>query len=1133
MHELYDEIEAEYRPDVRWWLAEGLNTDETLRKNVQEIADSGFGAAEILAMPDEGADSSIYGWGSDEWNSDQRLVVEETTKHGLGFSLTSGTHWATANLPDTYTWDGATFDLDNKAASQELDYGTILLDPGETFDGTLPKPPLTEDAADAHTFTLEAVVAARLTEARPESGQDYDFDEGTEPGTLAFESLTDITDEVADGEPASITWTAPDDGQYALFAYWMHGSGQTAEPSVATNYTINYIDRYGVDAMKDYWEEYLFTPDLLEQIQQNDRGEIYMDSLETESFATAGLLWGYHFREEFQQRRGYDVTPYLPVVTWDRGRHNSDVPVMYDYNPATTEYSDTVQKIRNDLNQTFSELYEENVLKPLQSWLHEKGMTLRAEPSYGMQFEISTPAKYLDGVETETFAQNGDLDVYRGMLGSANMYGLPFSSETGAVGGHNYYYNMDHWTQISYLQFAGGVNRTVFHGYSGIEGSESATQWPGHEGMYSIFSDRFNSRQPAAQFYPEWTEMLGRNQKVLRQGQPQRDIAILRTDNRFISYGQPRDYTPPENSYFMNDKPYFWKDLSLQHEGYTYDYFSPQLLEDVENVSWSSTELQPDGPGYQAVILYQDSLELSSAERLLEIAEDGLPILFVNNTSEIRTHQGPEISYDEAASTTRFLNDDFSELTNIVKQIKALPNVRVVDNQSATMAALSDLGIEPRVEYGAPTDKLMTISRFDPDENVLYTFAYSFKFKKDAGDPATAFDLSMDGLGKPYTIDDWTGDISAMPTFEHSAGRTEVEITLKPGEAELIAVDLDNPDATATVRSSDASRVQELDGSPYVLAEESGTYTTVLGDGSVVETPVSVPDTISLDKWDISIEDWNEGEQVINTEEKFGHTTREAYFTTKKTVLEFPDSDLKPWLELPASEEQLSTLSGEDPAMSDVSGVGTYQTSFELPENWSEENGATLQLSSTSGGSAEVVVNGTRVEGLDLRTLRVDISDAAVPGTNDVEITVASTLTNRLLTRGYRTAGPAQAYGLVGDVDVIPYTLVRLESDEPGGESNSDADTDSETGGSSDTGTDSASDSDSTGGSESGATDGSGGAAGQGSGSGSPDLGGALPDTGIQDGMPLVVTAMMALILGAAVVISRSRRSRSLLDAED
>ncbi|MPV51454.1 hypothetical protein GCG21_15850 [Pseudactinotalea sp. HY160] len=127
MHELYDEIEAEYRPDVRWWLAEGLNTDETLRKNVQEIADSGFGAAEILAMPDEGADSSIYGWGSDEWNSDQRLVVEETTKHGLGFSLTSGTHWATANLPDTYTWDGATFDLDNKAASQELDYGTILL----------------------------------------------------------------------------------------------------------------------------------------------------------------------------------------------------------------------------------------------------------------------------------------------------------------------------------------------------------------------------------------------------------------------------------------------------------------------------------------------------------------------------------------------------------------------------------------------------------------------------------------------------------------------------------------------------------------------------------------------------------------------------------------------------------------------------------------------------------------------------------------------------------------------------------------------------------------------------------------------------------------------------------------------
>ena len=106
LHKLYETVETCYRPDLRWWLAEGLNTDETLKKNVQQIYDSGFGAAEFLAMPEPGADSSIYGWGSEEWTSDTRLIVEEATRLGLGFSLTSGSHWANANLPDTYVWKG-------------------------------------------------------------------------------------------------------------------------------------------------------------------------------------------------------------------------------------------------------------------------------------------------------------------------------------------------------------------------------------------------------------------------------------------------------------------------------------------------------------------------------------------------------------------------------------------------------------------------------------------------------------------------------------------------------------------------------------------------------------------------------------------------------------------------------------------------------------------------------------------------------------------------------------------------------------------------------------------------------------------------------------------------------------------
>lgn len=99
-----------------------------------------------------------------------------------------------------------------------------------------------------------------------------------------------------------------------------------------------------------------------------------------------------------------------------------------------------VKKVQNDFYQTQTELYEENVLKYLQEWLHTIGMTLRAEPSYGYNYEISTPARYIDGIETESFAMSANIDLYRNELGSANMYNRRFSSETGAVPGRNYYY---------------------------------------------------------------------------------------------------------------------------------------------------------------------------------------------------------------------------------------------------------------------------------------------------------------------------------------------------------------------------------------------------------------------------------------------------------------------------------------------------------------------------------------------------------------------------------------------------------------------------------------------------------------------------------------------------------------------
>lgn len=289
----------EFRPELRWWLAEGLHTDATLRREIDDAHRLGFGGMEFLAMDEGAIDHARYGWGSEEWVHDSQVVVEETTRRGMSVSFTSGTNWSNANLP--------TIDPDQPAAAQELDVVHETLAGGESRSGALPRidldAPIAETTLPGHRGTvtrqhLVAVVAARI------AGE----------GVLDVASVVDLT-ALVDGE--QLDWTAPADGRWRLFAYWMHGTGQTASPSAGVNHTVNYLDRDGVDAVIAYWDDVVLTPELRDELSRNPRAQMYMDSLELSTYGAGGLFWGFTVAEEFRARRGYDITPWLPFLTRD------------------------------------------------------------------------------------------------------------------------------------------------------------------------------------------------------------------------------------------------------------------------------------------------------------------------------------------------------------------------------------------------------------------------------------------------------------------------------------------------------------------------------------------------------------------------------------------------------------------------------------------------------------------------------------------------------------------------------------------------------------------------------------------------------------------------------------------------
>ncbi|WP_460979635.1 glycosyl hydrolase, partial [Pseudactinotalea suaedae] len=602
----------EFRPELRWWLAEGLHTDETLRREIADAHRLGFGGMEFLAMDEGDIDHSRYGWGAEEWVHDSHIVVEETTRRGMSVSFTSGTNWSNANLP--------TITPDDRAAAQELDVAVEDLEGRAHRSGPLPRidldapPPVTTLPGHRGTITeqhLVAVVAARVIG----------------DGVLDVASVTDLTPVVVD---ETLEWAAPE-GHWRLFCYWMHGTGQTANPSASVNYTVNYLDRDGVDAVIAYWDEVVLTPELREQIAANPRAQMYMDSLELSTFGAGGLFFGWTVIEEFRARRGYDLVPWLPFLT--RTAAFMAVSTVYHHQPAEPDRI-TVAKVRHDYARTLTDLYIENMLRPFAQFLHSVGLTLRAEISYGLPFELTRPGPEVDGIETESLEFGSQIDAYRLLAGPAHLFGKQYSSETGATT-RNHMLDHRFYDQVIATQLAAGITKTVLHGWASPAGAEGVTTWPGHEGMWPMFSERFDTRQPASELYPLWTAAIARLQYALRCGRPRIDVGILRTDHFTDNLvgmsltGPDGERIPDEVAYgtmWMRDREnHWWQDLSMQDAGITYEFFDGSLLlRDDVVFDDRSALVQPDGPGYAALIVYQEELDPDVAAHLLTWVDRGL-----------------------------------------------------------------------------------------------------------------------------------------------------------------------------------------------------------------------------------------------------------------------------------------------------------------------------------------------------------------------------------------------------------------------------------------------------------------------------------------------------------------------------
>ncbi|WP_461060842.1 glycosyl hydrolase [Streptomyces pseudoechinosporeus] len=826
------------RPRFRWWWPDALVDVDEIRREVDQIADAGFGGVEIAAVTHSMTapiDPAKYGWGTRAWTTAVEAALRRAAEREVTVDLTLGPAWP-ASVPSITP--------DHRAATKELAHGSAAVAPGETFSGPVPAPGTPPEDAGVKREELMLVQAVRVAAGSSPDAEVPELDQST---------VRDITAAVQDGR---LEWTAPGDGTWLVIAYWERGSGQRPEGPAHTSplaYVVDHFSAAGTQAVIAYWERHILTPRMRALLRETG-GALFEDSIELETEET---VWTPTFAAEFEKRRGYSVLPYLPTVV---ERHED--PVF--------SFGSAIDKpVRRDVIEVLTELYVDNHLAPLQKWAHELGLELRVQP-YGPGVDSIYAAAVLDVSEGESLGFKNP-DDFRCLAGGRDMGGkLILSNEAAATAGGAYSTTWDATLKKLVTQYAAGVNQAVFHGFAYAEAPGAA--WPGFAAFSPYhgaagYGEAWGPRQPTWDHVPRIAAYLSRCQQILQTGVNRADIGILRQQGPAgTGLGAP------------------WFTAEGVPLGWSHLFLSPRVL-DLPSARVRDGRFAPDGPAFKALVVEGDvlsgkerTLQLDVAEKLIAYTKAGLPVIFIGDWSDghVPTLPGP---------------GDDARLRVLLAELFAQPKVRVVPDRPDVPRAIADLGLTRDVEH-AQSSMLVHAHRADRDAD-YYFFANDAVTKKGSTGTPISHDVTLHAPhpdAVPYVMDAWTGSVEQLPLYTRTDdGRIRLRISLEPGATTVVALVRpgrwdQRPQAYAT--HTDAAELRRGKGGRLeIRAAQPGTYRTTLDDGRTVTTELAaVPAPTALTRWDLSVEDWQPGASPSQT---------------LKTRLDLKLDGLKPWNQIP------------------------------------------------------------------------------------------------------------------------------------------------------------------------------------------------------------------------------------------
>ena len=644
-----------------WWFGPGVQKPE-LAREMRAMKQGGIGGFEVqpvypLALDDTAKNFRNLPYLSDGFLDDLRFA--NTTAHTLGLRVD-------LTLASGWPYGGSYVPVDH--ASSRLRIVRTAIPEGAT---SIAAPDM------GNGESLVAVFLANGANTGAANGAKTDTASGA--NTKDMRPLPMFTG-LRMAVPSGLT------GPHTAVFFITSRTGQMVKRAAvgADGFVLDHLDRTAVETHLSTVGDRLLTA-----FGNQPPYAVFSDSLEV-----YGADWTPDFLAQFQKRRGYDLTPYLPALIGPPPPRRPRVSAAMSVQPSGPRPEPVAEKvdeqtanIRHDYGVTLTDLMDDNYLTPVNEWAKAHHTLFRSQ-TYG-QPAVNMASNALVALPEGEGAQWRSFSFTRWATSASHLYHRPVTSAETWTWLHSPAFRavpLDMKAEAD-LFFLEGVNQIIGHGWPYTPADVPEPGWAFYAAAV------FNDHNPWYIAMPSVAKYLQRSSYMLRQGEPANDVALLLPDDDAWSH-----FTTAHDS------------ISEMMPMLLGSEVTPQILDAGFNLDYiDATALDAAGIQHKVLVLPGvEQMPLATYRKIAAFAKNG-GILVATRRLPSRA---PGFKTQQADS------DAVKELSHELFEAPNAPGHLVTDETQ--LGATLDKLLQPDMKLSTPTPEIGFIHRKLPNEDIYF-----------------------------------------------------------------------------------------------------------------------------------------------------------------------------------------------------------------------------------------------------------------------------------------------------------------------------------------------------------------------------------------------------------------------------